>query len=213
MEVRQRGLITGILTAVLLVAPFAAEAKRAGGGKSHGMQRSAQPTQSYQQPRQAAPAQQAPVAGAATQQKSGPGVGGMVAAGVADAAIGAVAANALADDQSVAASEAQAAQAEEEKGGIPGWIWILLAAAVAFFIFRKMGAKKKVASNPFAPNSGAATAAPFVPIFLVRMWVVKRQATMLRSVLLRQITRLLVQLIPKVAASYRMVLNLQHSCV
>ena len=54
MQVRQRGLITGILTAVLLVAPFAAEAKRAGGGKSHGMQRSAQPTQSYQQPRQAA---------------------------------------------------------------------------------------------------------------------------------------------------------------
>ena len=161
MEVRQRGLITGILTAVLLVAPFAAEAKRAGGGKSHGMQRSAQPTQSYQQPRQAAPAQQAPTAGAATQQKSGPGVGGMVAAGVAGAAIGAVAANALADDQSVAASEAQAAQAEEEKGGIPGWIWILLAAAVAFFIFRKMGAKKKVASNPYAPNSGAGNTAPF----------------------------------------------------
>ncbi|MCO8080553.1 Tim44 domain-containing protein [Acinetobacter lwoffii] len=161
MEVRQRGLITGILTAVLLVAPFAAEAKRAGGGKSHGMQRSAQPTQSYQQPRQAAPAQQAPVAGAATQQKSGPGVGGMVAAGVAGAAIGAVAANALADDQSVAASEAQAAQAEEEKGGIPGWIWILLAAAVAFFIFRKMSAKKKVASNHFAPNSGAGNTAPF----------------------------------------------------
>ena len=161
MQVRQRGLITGILTAVLLVAPFAAEAKRAGGGKSHGMQRSAQPTQSYQQPRQAAPAQQAPTAGAATQQKSGPGVGGMVAAGVAGAAIGAVAANALADDQSVAASEAQAAPAEEEKGGIPGWIWILLAAAVAFFIFRKMGAKKKVASNPFAPNSGAGNTAPF----------------------------------------------------
>src|SRR5690606_9453797 len=161
MQVRQRGLITGILTAVLLVAPFAAEAKRAGGGKSHGMQRSAQPTQSYQQPRQAAPAQQAPAAGAATQQKSGPGVGGMVAAGVAGAAIGAVAANALADDQSVAASEAQAAPAEEEKGGIPGWIWILLAAAVAFFIFRKMGAKKQVASNPFAPNSGAGNTAPF----------------------------------------------------
>ena len=161
MQVRQRGLITGILTAVLLVAPFAAEAKRAGGGKSHGMQRSAQPTQSYQQPRQAAPAQQAPAAGAATQQKSGPGVGGMVAAGVAGAAIGAVAANALADDQSVAASEAQAAPAEEEKGGIPGWIWILLAAAVAFFIFRKMGAKKKAASNPFAPNSGAGNTAPF----------------------------------------------------
>ncbi|TSH77687.1 Tim44 domain-containing protein [Acinetobacter sp. RF15A] len=160
MEVRQRGLIAGFLTAALLVAPLTAEAKRVGGGKSHGMQRSAAPTQSYQQPRQAAPAQQAPAAGAATQQKSGPGVGGMVAAGVAGAAIGAVAANALADDQNAAASEAQAAQ-EEEKGGIPGWIWILLAAAVAFFIFRKMGAKKKVASNPYAPNSGAGQPAPF----------------------------------------------------
>ena len=78
MEVRQRGLIAGLLTAALLVAPLTAEAKRAGGGKSHGMQRSAAPTQSYQQPRQAAPAQQAPAAGAATQQRSGPGVGSMV---------------------------------------------------------------------------------------------------------------------------------------
>ncbi|MFV5524787.1 Tim44-like domain-containing protein [Acinetobacter variabilis] len=163
MEVRQRGLVAGLLTAALLVAPLTAEAKRAGGGKSHGMQRSAAPTQSYQQPRQAAPAQQAPAAGAATQQRSGPGVGSMVAAGVAGAAVGAVAANALADDKEVqAASEAQAAQQQqEEKGGIPGWIWILLAAAVAFFIFRKMGVKKKVASNPYAPNSGAGHSAPF----------------------------------------------------
>ena len=141
MEVRQRGLMAGILTAALLVAPLAAEAKRAGGGKSHGMSRSATPTQSYQQPRQATPAQQPATAPA--QQKSGPGVGGMVAAGVAGAAIGAVAANALADDQP--ASQAQAQQ--EEEGGIPGWIWILLAAAVAFFIFRKMGAKKKISSQ------------------------------------------------------------------
>lgn len=136
MEVRQRGLIAAMLTATLLVAPLAAEAKRAGGGKSHGVSRSAAPTQSYQQPRQTAPAQQPTTAPA--QQKSGPGVGGMVAAGVAGAAIGAVAANALADDQAASAAEAQ-----EEKGGIPSWIWILLAAAVAFFIFRKMGAKKK----------------------------------------------------------------------
>ena len=35
MEVRQRGLIAGLLTAALLVAPLTAEAKRAGGGKSH----------------------------------------------------------------------------------------------------------------------------------------------------------------------------------
>ena len=153
MEVRQRGLIAAMLTATLLVAPLAAEAKRAGGGKSHGMSRSAAPTQSYQQPRQTTPTQQPTTAPA--QQKSGPGVGGMVAAGVAGAAIGAVAANALADDQAASAAEAQ-----EEKGGIPSWIWILLAAAVAFFIFRKMGAKKKLTPNPYAPNSGA-NQAPF----------------------------------------------------
>ena len=161
MEVRQRGLIAGILTAALLVAPLTAEAKRAGGGKSHGMSRSAAPSQSYQQPRQAAPAQPTT---APAQQKSGPGVGGMVAAGVAGAAVGAIAANALADDKPTqATSEAQASAQvqEEEKGGIPSWLWILLIAAIAFFIFRKVGAKKKVATNnPYAPNNGAQQA-PF----------------------------------------------------
>ena len=156
MEVRQRSLVAGILAATLLVAPLA-EAKRAGGGKSHGMSRSATPTQSYQQPRQATPAQQ-PVAPATAPQKSGPGVGSMVAAGVAGAAIGAVAANALADDHPAS----QAAAPAEEKGGIPSWIWILLAAAAAFFIFRKMGAKKKLTSaNPYAPNNGGQAASPF----------------------------------------------------
>jgi predicted lipid-binding transport protein (Tim44 family) len=156
MEVRQRSLVAGILAAMLLVAPLA-EAKRAGSGKSHGMSRSTTSSQSYQQPRQATPAQQ-PVAPATAPQKSGPGVGSMVAAGVAGAAIGAVAANALADDRP--ASQAEAAQ--EEKGGIPSWIWILLAAAVAFFIFRKMGAKKKLTStNPYAPNNGGQAASPF----------------------------------------------------
>ena len=163
MEVRQRGLVASILMATLLVAPLA-EAKRAGGGKSHGMSRSsAAPSQSYQQPRQATPTQPA------APQKSGPGVGGMVAAGVAGAAIGAVAANALADDKpnasnQAAASEAQAQQAaaaEQEKGGIPSWIWLLILAAGAFFIFRKFGAKKKLASNnPFSPNNSGATATP-----------------------------------------------------
>jgi hypothetical protein len=129
MEVRQRSLMTGILMAALMVAPLA-EAKRAGGGKSHGMTRTTTSSQTAPAPTTAP-----------TQQKSGSGVGGMVAAGVAGAAIGAVAANAMADD---AASTADAtAQQQEEKGGLPGWIWILLAAAVAFFLFRKFGAKKK----------------------------------------------------------------------
>ena len=156
MEVRQRSLMAGILMAALVVAPMA-EAKRAGGGKSHGMSRSAAPSQSYQQPRQATPAPQPTTA--PTQQKSGSGVGKMVAAGVAGAAIGAVAANAMADDKPAASSADATAQQEEEKGGIPGWIWMLLAAAGAFFLFRKFGAKKKLATNnPYAPNNAGNTA-------------------------------------------------------
>lgn len=159
MEVHQRGLITGILMAALAISPLA-EAKRAGGGKSHGMARSTTSSQSYQQPRQVTPAQQP----ATAPQRSGPGVGSMVAAGVAGAAVGAVAANALADDkptstehQATQAGTEQAAQAqqEEKKGGIPSWLWVLLAAALAFFVFRKLGAKKKLAANnPYAPNNG-----------------------------------------------------------
>lgn len=159
MEVHQRGLITGILMAALAISPLA-EAKRAGGGKSHGMARSTTSSQSYQQPRQVTPAQQP----ATAPQRSGPGVGSMVAAGVAGAAVGAVAANALADDKSTSTEQQatqpgneQAAQAqqEEKKGGIPSWLWVLLAAALAFFVFRKLGAKKKLAANnPYAPNNG-----------------------------------------------------------
>lgn len=158
MEVHQRGLITGILMAALAISPLA-EAKRAGGGKSHGMARSTTSSQSYQQPRQVTPAQQP----ATAPQRSGPGVGSMVAAGVAGAAVGAVAANALADDkptstehQATQAGTEQAAQVqqEEKKGGIPSWLWVLLAAALAFFVFRKLGAKKKLAANnPYAPNN------------------------------------------------------------
>ena len=152
MQVHQRGLMTALLMATLVAAPLA-EAKRAGGGKSHGMSRSSSTSQSYQQPRQATPTQQQTTA----PQKSGPGVGSMVAAGVAGAAVGAVAANALADDKNPTATEQQTAEQaqQEEKGGIPSWLWVLLAAAIAFFVFRKLGAKKKLAANnPYAPNNG-----------------------------------------------------------
>lgn len=152
MQVHQRGLMAALLMATLVAAPLA-EAKRAGGGKSHGMSRSSSTSQSYQQPRQATPTQQQTT----TPQKSGPGVGSMVAAGVAGAAVGAVAANALADDKNPTATEQQTAEQaqQEEKGGIPSWLWVLLAAAIAFFVFRKLGAKKKLAANnPYAPNNG-----------------------------------------------------------
>ncbi len=155
MEVRQRGLMAGVLMAALVVAPLA-EAKRAGGGKSHGMSRSTSSSQSYSQSRQATPAQQ-PMPAQTGQQ--GSGVGKMVAAGVAGAAVGAIAANAMADDnhnpaQTDAAKQQQAAAQQEEKNGIPGWIWLVLIAGIAFFVFRKFGAKKKLATNnPYAPNS------------------------------------------------------------
>lgn len=151
MQVHQRGLMAALLMATLVAAPIA-EAKRAGGGKSHGMSRSSSTSQSYQQPRQATPTQQQTTA----PQKSGPGVGSMVAAGVAGAAVGAVAANALADDKNPTATEQQAAEQaqQEDKGGIPSWLWVLLAAAIAFFVFRKLGAKKKLATNnPYASNN------------------------------------------------------------
>ena len=163
MEVRQRSLMAGILMATLIVAPLA-EAKRAGGGKSHGMSRSTTSSQSHSQPRQVTPVQQP---NAATPQKSGPGVGGMVAAGVAGAAIGAVAANAMADDHTNNPNAqhdgaVQQQQQEEKKGGIPSWIWLLVIAGAAFFLFRKFGAKKKLATNnPYAPNSSGPGSAPF----------------------------------------------------
>lgn len=169
MEVRQRGLIAGILMATLAVAPLA-EAKRAGGGKSHGMSRSSSSSQSYSQPRQVTPAQQ-PMPAQTGQQKSGSGVGKMVAAGVAGAAVGAIAANAMADNNNgnsqaqtndAELAKQQAAQQEEKKGGIPSWIWLILIAGAAFFLFRKFGAKKKLAgNNPYAPNTSGPTSAPF----------------------------------------------------
>ena len=152
MQVHQRGLMTALLMATLVAAPLA-EAKRAGGGKSHGMSRSSSASQPAQQPRQVAPAPQQ-----TAPQKSGPGIGSMVAAGVAGAAVGAVAANALADDKNPTSTEQQATQQaqQEEKGGIPSWIWLLLIAGGAFFIFRKFKGKQKVAANnPYAPNNNA----------------------------------------------------------
>ncbi|MBF7681967.1 Tim44 domain-containing protein [Acinetobacter sp. B5B] len=183
MKLRQRGLVATILMATLVVSPLV-EAKRAGNGKSQGMQRSVAPSQSRQQqvPAQQRAPQQAPVT--APQQNTGSNTGRMVAAGVAGAAVGAIAANALADDKTSSHQNAnnqatasasqpaevkqepvqQAQQPEEKKSGIPSWIWLILIAGAAFFIFRKMGAKKKLEankSNPYAPNSGGTATPPF----------------------------------------------------
>ncbi|WP_343595071.1 TIM44-like domain-containing protein [Acinetobacter sp.] len=165
MNTRRRGLVASILMATLVVSPLV-DAKRVGGGRSHGMTRSVAPSQSYQQTpsHQAAPA--TTYSNTAPQQKSGSGVGKMVAAGVAGAAVGAIAANAMADDRHAATSngtsaadstQQQAQQQKQEKSGLPGWIWIVLIGGIAFFIFRRMSAKKSLATNtganPYAPNN------------------------------------------------------------
>ncbi len=153
--------MAALLMATLVAAPLA-EAKRAGGGKSHGMSRSSSSSQSYtsltnnhvkqrQHLKQTAP------------QRSGPGVGSW-SLRVCCAAVGAVAANALADDKphnptatEQQATDAQAAQAQQqqEKGGIQAGYGYFSLPAMLSFVFRKLGRKKKLAANnPYAPNNG-----------------------------------------------------------
>lgn len=132
------------LATTLVFSPIA-EAKRAGGGKSQGMTRTVQPAQPTQAPRPTTPMQPSTPTPATAPQKSGSNVGGMVAAGVAGAAIGAVAANALADDD------------KEEESGSFGWLFWILLALIAFGVFAFLRSKKKLATaspNPYAPNNG-----------------------------------------------------------
>lgn len=168
MQKKANAAVLTLVLASLLAAPLA-EAKRAGGGKSTGMQRSQSSSQQYNQQNSApAPVQQG------QPQRSGSNVGGMVAAGVAGAAIGAVAANAMADDRHGQANPNQQAtnwqngehqaQQQEKSSGF-GWLWILVLAAGAFFLYRRFSAKKNLATNnPYAPNNTSArseTTSPF----------------------------------------------------
>lgn len=155
MQNKARGAVVALMMASLLAAPLA-EAKRAGGGKSMGMSRSQSSSQNYNQNQNAQYRNQAPATAQQQPQRSGSNVGGMVAAGVAGAALGAVAANAMADDGQKANPNEQAAQ--EKKSGF-SWFWLIILAAGAFFLFRKFSAKKQLAAagNPFAPNNSAST--------------------------------------------------------
>ncbi|ESK41123.1 hypothetical protein P256_00111 [Acinetobacter nectaris CIP 110549] len=179
MKLRQRGLVASILMATLVVSPLV-DAKRAGNGKSQGMQRSIAPSQSSQQQQRVRPQPSPSYNNTAPQpqQQQGSGIGKMVAAGAAGAAVGALATHALADNNHAApanngnasntgtanANDATATQnnqqqhaeqpAEKKSGGLP-WLWIILIAGAGFFIFRKMSAKKKLESNnnPYSPNN------------------------------------------------------------
>ncbi len=159
MEVRQRGLIAGVLTAALLVAPFNSRSKTCRWRQKPRYEPSAAPAQSYQQPRQAAPVQQPATAGAPAKSGSNAAVWLRPVWPVL------LLAQSLQTQwpmtRTLRLLLKRKLSKQEEKGRYSrAGSAILLAAAVAFFIFRKMGAKKKLANNPYAPNNGANNA-PF----------------------------------------------------
>lgn len=146
------------LASALVFSPIA-EAKRAGGGKNHGMTRQNTSQQqnypsSTQRPVQQQPMQ--PTGQVPTQQKSGSNVGGMVAAGVAGAAVGAVAANALADDDKDSATTGadETKKAEEESSSF-GWLFWVILAGLAFAAYRFFSSRKKMATANHAPYPSA----------------------------------------------------------
>lgn len=164
MQINKRGVVAALMMTTLVLSPLA-EAKRMGGGKSYGMSRSnnSSASRNYNRPATPPPSQQQ-----TAPQRSGPGVGGMVAAGVAGAAIGAVAANAMADNNDPTTSAdpttatengAAASTAQPEEKNSFGWLWIAILAAAAFFIFRRFSAKKATVNgaNPFSPNSSGSS--------------------------------------------------------
>lgn len=168
MQINKRGVVATLMMTTLMLSPLA-EAKRMGGGKSYGMSRSntSSATQRNSRPATPPPSQQQ-----TAPQRSGPGVGGMVAAGVAGAAVGAIAANAMADDKDPStttdpttenSSAATTAQPEKKEGF--GWLWIIVSAMAVFYMFRRFSAKKASANsaNPFAPNNSHSNRQSFNP--------------------------------------------------
>lgn len=150
MQINKRGLVAALMMSSLIFSPLA-ESKQIGAAKSAGMSRgNSSSSQSHHQNQSAQPT------AASTQQAAGQpqraGVGSMVAAGVAGAAIGAVAANAMAEDRAPAAI----ANTQEEPKSNFSWLWIVLLVIGAFFIFRRLSNRKAVPKtnpNPFAPNN------------------------------------------------------------
>ncbi|MDE2420335.1 MAG: Tim44 domain-containing protein [Gammaproteobacteria bacterium] len=171
MKSSTRTAISSLIMATLVLSPLA-EAKRIGGGSSHGMSRSSSSSYGHSnygssnnynnynsapvRPYTPAP-QQAP-------QKSGPGWGG-VAAGVAAGAVGATllshAGSANANTQQPTAAQQengsgtwnqQAAQPQPQKSGF-SWFWLIVLAGVGYFVYRRFAAKKNtLATSNAAPS-------------------------------------------------------------
>jgi len=161
-------LVLTLATAALFTAPFA-DAAKFGGGKSSGMQRS---TPSKSQSYNATPAQQAPAApmygktapNSAPQQRSGPGIGTAVAAGVAGAAAGYMLGSAMSDNPAPAAAANGAAA--PQAAGAP------------------MPAQQAQALTGAAPAAPASSGMPWGTLLLLAAllggglwWMMRRKAT------------------------------------
>ncbi|MDF7676640.1 Tim44-like domain-containing protein [Neisseriaceae bacterium ESL0693] len=159
-------LTTATVIASLMLAPLA-EAKRMGGGGNRGMSRSYS-GQSYQ--RQPAyrpqPQPQRTYQPQQQQQPAGNGMGRMIGAGVAGAAIGAVAGHAMANNQherdnqsnqplaaSAPVTQDQTMQQQPQQQPAKGnfsWLWLIILALGGFFLFRRF--KNKGQNAPTGMN-------------------------------------------------------------
>ncbi len=174
MNTPTRSLMAALMMTTLAVAPLA-EAKRMGGGKSSGMSRSTTSSSSssnynstpqpVQPVRPVSPVSAAPTP-TAPKPSSGIGMGTVAGAAVAAGAVGYMMgsssdANAAPTTSPTATSEnpvadpaSKAAAPAEEQGGL-GWLWLIVLAAVGFFLFRRFAGKKTAAPaghNPFQPQ-------------------------------------------------------------
>lgn len=167
MNLRTRTAISSLIMATLVLSPLA-EARRMGGGSSHGMSRSSSSSSygssSNYSHYNSAPARPYSPAPQQAPQKSGPGWGG-VAAGVAG---GALVGSMLAHSGSANANTAQQPtsavqqtngtgawnqQAQQPQKSGFSWFWLIILAGVGFFVYRRFAAKKNtLATNTSAPS-------------------------------------------------------------
>ncbi|GAC1381816.1 MAG: TIM44-like domain-containing protein [Aquirhabdus sp.] len=162
MKLSTRTAISSLIMATLVLSPLA-EARRMGGGSSHGMSRSSS-SSSYGSSSNynSAPVRPYQPAPQPVQPRKGPGWGG-VAAGVAAGAIGASllshsgSANANTAPQPTAMQQengngAWNQQAQPQKSGF-SWFWLILLAGIGYFVYRRFAAKKNtLANNTAAPS-------------------------------------------------------------
>lgn len=169
-------LMVALMMTAMVVSPLA-EAKRVGGGKSYGMSRSSNSSSynnsgsstSYSTPQRQSvtPVTPAPTA----PQRSGVGMGTVAGAALAAGAVGYMVGNSnearaaestAQNPESDPTTNAVQAQPEEQKRSF-AWLWLIVLAAGAFFLYRRFSAKKSVpaGNSPFVGLPSGAQGGPF----------------------------------------------------